>query len=72
MAEPQRRRRRTVRVHMTVQQNGRSQRGDQRVVAAEAPVHGVIAVPGAARRGVREQDVDAAPVPQPAPGGPAA
>ncbi len=59
MAQPQRRRNRTVRVHVAVQQDGRPQRGGQRAVAAEATVRGVVAVPDTARRGVREQDVDA-------------
>ena len=57
-AEPQRRRHRTVRVHVAVQQDGRPQRGGQRVVAAEATVRGVVAVPDPARRGVGQQDVD--------------
>src|SRR5450755_485209 len=71
-AEPHRRWHRTVRVHVAVQQHRCSQRGDQRVVAAEATVRRVVAVPGTAQRRVREQDVDATAVTQPAPGTPAA
>ena len=62
---------RAVGMHVAVQQRRGLERGDQAAQPSEPAVRRVVAVPDAARRRVRQQHVDPAAVPLPAPPRPA-